>query len=299
MSTRISRSAVLTALTAVMALFLLSAAPAFAGNHDTRSEGRSENAQQNGGNSGSRPQPGGGGGGGSETTEDNDGDGLDNQGRDGNGNGTYPNPSQHPSGKDRYDEPGGSGNQGKSQSDPDGMENGGADKPGGSGGEDPYDQDGNNGCGNDQDFEDDNNGWCGRNPKRNDRDESEIEDAGLVTVRSCPDGSMVPVNEDCVIGTTPELDDTEVDFVELDHNLALRGAEDDVNKVLGIKIARELRPAAPEILGLRLSPALTSPLVLGGAVLPFTGGQLLVFVAVALGLVAVGASAIKLGRKES
>jgi hypothetical protein len=67
----------------------------------------------------------------------------------------------HPSGRDRSVEPGGSGTQGRSASDPDGDENGGADKPGGPGGVDLDDQDGNNGCGNDDDFEDDNNGNCG------------------------------------------------------------------------------------------------------------------------------------------
>ena len=85
--------------------------------------------------------------------------------------------NQHPSGKDRSAEPGGSGNQGKSESDPDDnvgpMRNecgqspaldprgGCTDKPGGSGGMDLADQDGNNGCGNDDDFDDDNNGHCG------------------------------------------------------------------------------------------------------------------------------------------
>jgi hypothetical protein len=85
--------------------------------------------------------------------------------------------NQHPSGKDRSEEPGGSGNQGKSESDPDDnvgpMRNecgaspasdprgGCTDKPGGSGGMDLHDQDGNNGCGNDDDFDDDNNGHCG------------------------------------------------------------------------------------------------------------------------------------------
>ena len=53
-----------------------------------------------------------------------------------------------------------SGTQGRSAADPDGMTNGGADKPGGSGGVNRSDQDGNNGCGNDADFEDDNNGRC-------------------------------------------------------------------------------------------------------------------------------------------
>jgi hypothetical protein len=42
--------------------------------------------------------------------------------------------------------------------------NGGADQPGGTGGVDLTDQDGNNGCGNDADREDDNEGWCGNNP---------------------------------------------------------------------------------------------------------------------------------------
>jgi hypothetical protein len=77
----------------------------------------------------------------------------------------------HPSGKDRSVEPGGSGTQGRSESDPDDdghgpdRSNGGPDKPGGSGGVDLSDQDGNNGCGNDDDFEDDNEGWCGKPPK--------------------------------------------------------------------------------------------------------------------------------------
>ncbi len=85
--------------------------------------------------------------------------------------------NRHPSGKDRSEEPGGSGNQGKSESAPDDnvgpMRNecgaspandprgGCTDKPGGSGGIDLHDQDGNNGCGNDDDFDDDNNGHCG------------------------------------------------------------------------------------------------------------------------------------------
>jgi hypothetical protein len=69
--------------------------------------------------------------------------------------------NDHPSGKDRNEEPGTSNVQGSSTSDPDGEANGGPDKPGGSGGFDA-DQDGNNGCGNDDDFEDDNNGRCRR-----------------------------------------------------------------------------------------------------------------------------------------
>ena len=89
-------------------------------------------------------------------TEDNDGDGEANA-PDSLGNSD----NQHPSGADKHVESGGSGNQGKSASDPDGGSNGGLDKAGGDGGDDIYDQDGNNGCGNDDDFEDDNNGNCG------------------------------------------------------------------------------------------------------------------------------------------
>lgn len=90
-------------------------------------------------------------------------------------------PNDHPSGKDRSEEPGGSGTQGKSTSDPDGDANGGADKPcelledcaAEQGGFDS-DHDGNNGCGNDDDFEDDNNGWCGK------PEETEVEGAAEV-----------------------------------------------------------------------------------------------------------------------
>lgn len=72
-------------------------------------------------------------------------------------------PSQHPSGKDRNNEPGNSYPQGKSGSNPDGN---GVDKPYPAGGKLPQTQgeadfDGNNGCGNDNNFSDDNNGNCG------------------------------------------------------------------------------------------------------------------------------------------
>ena len=72
----------------------------------------------------------------------------------------------HPSSKDRSVEPGASGNQGRAAHDPDDdgngpdRSNGGLDQPGGPGGVDLADQDGNNGCGNDDDFEDDNEGRC-------------------------------------------------------------------------------------------------------------------------------------------
>lgn len=105
--------------------------------------------------------PGNGPGASSGPTEDTDDDGVPN----------CPDPdgdldNKHPSGKDRHCEAGKSGNQGKAQSDPDDdsrgpdRSNGGVDQPGGSGGKDQLDQDGNNGCGNDDDFEDDNEGLC-------------------------------------------------------------------------------------------------------------------------------------------
>jgi hypothetical protein len=96
--------------------------------------------------------------------------------------------NQHPSGKDRSVERGGSGNQGASSSDPDGTSNGGADKPGGSGGYDKADQDGNNGCGNDDDFEDDNNGNCGgkaHETEAADVKAAEVKAAGAEDHTSC------------------------------------------------------------------------------------------------------------------
>jgi hypothetical protein len=94
-------------------------------------------------------------------TEDTDSDGVTNA----------PDPvgdadNRHPSGKDKHVEAGGSGNQGNAASEPDAnghgpeRDAGGRDQPGGPGGLDVLDQDGNNGCGNDDDFEDDNEGLC-------------------------------------------------------------------------------------------------------------------------------------------
>lgn len=84
--------------------------------------------------------------------------------------------NRHPSGKDGETNDGPADDtQGHSPSDPDDdgrgpdRSNGGADKPGGPGGTDKQDQDGNNGCGNDDDFEDDNEGLCGGKPGRPDK----------------------------------------------------------------------------------------------------------------------------------
>src|ERR671918_851248 len=159
------RSTILVVLAALFALGFMTA-PAVAHHrqkHDTSKAGAS--------GGGASDHDGDAGNDSTVTTEDNDADGVSNAGDT--------NESRHPSGKDRFLENGRSGNQGKSESDPD--DNVGprrreeppcdndprgadkcTDKPGGSGGHDTLDQDGNNGCGNDQDFDDHNNGWCGK-----------------------------------------------------------------------------------------------------------------------------------------
>jgi hypothetical protein len=160
------RSTIVAALAALLALGLMVAAPvALAHHREDHDNGRasaSDGGSDHDGDADNDP---------AVTSEDNDADGVSNAGDT--------NESHHPSGKDKFLENGKSGNQGKSESDPD--DNVGpmrreeppcdndprgadkcTDKPGGSGGHDTLDQDGNNGCGNDQDFDDDNNGWCGK-----------------------------------------------------------------------------------------------------------------------------------------
>jgi hypothetical protein len=155
-------------LLAALALGLMTAAPAVVHHRQKHDTGK---ASASGG--GASDHDGDAGNSSTVTTEDDDADGVSNAGDT--------NESHHPSGKDKFLENGKSGNQGKSESDPD--DNVGpmrreeppcdndprgadkcTDKPGGSGGHDILDQDGNNGCGNDQDFDDDNNGWCGKPP---------------------------------------------------------------------------------------------------------------------------------------
>jgi hypothetical protein len=157
------RSSILVLL-AALALGLMTAAPAVARHRQKHDTGKASA-------SGASDHDGDAGNSSTVTTEDDDADGVSNAGDT--------NESHHPSGKDKFLENGKSGNQGKSESDPD--DNVGpmrreeppcdndprgadkcTDKPGGSGGHDILDQDGNNGCGNDQDFDDDNNGWCGK-----------------------------------------------------------------------------------------------------------------------------------------
>ena len=77
------------------------------------------------------------------------------------------------------------------------------------------------------------------------------------------------------------------------------------DSVLGADLERDLDKAAPEVeegpsvLGIRLSPALNKPVKVAGAVLPFTGGDALMFVAIALALFACGMVAMRLTKKDA
>ena len=180
---------------------------------------------------------------------------------DSSGSETDDDDNMHPSGKDRETNDGSTDDeQGNSGSDPDDdgrgpdRSNGGADKTGGSGGVDQDDQDGNNGCGNDDDFEDDNEGWCGKKPKPEKQESNDEVDGEVITDE---------------------------------------GTEDEVEG--DIAVAEEPALPAPDVLGLRVrgdrelavAPAVRGARVRGG-VLPFTGGDVLGFVFLALGLVAAG-----------
>ncbi len=231
----------------------------------------------------------------------------------------------HPSGKDRSVEPGGSGTQGKAESNPDDSKGPmryegaqGDDKPNGPGGTDLADQDGNNGCGNDDDFDDDNNGWCGKPDRvKGSRTDKTCPDGSAMPAtggcakdddsvlpdrtKRCPDGSIMPVNESCDevipdVDENPSIPDVgeNPSIPEVDENPALPDEE-----VLGERIERDEQPAAPSVLGIRLSPALNEPVAVAGAVLPFTGSSLLVFLAAALALIAAGAVALKLRSNEA
>jgi hypothetical protein len=150
-------TALLAAWAVVLAITLIVATPALAHHKEGHEQGSGHSESQAKDNDGDADSTEG------QTTEANDGD-ADDQ--------TDPNVDEddnaHPSGKDRSVENGG-GNQGNSESNPDDSKGPmrfegslGDDKPGGPGGTDLADQDGNNGCGNDDDFDDDNNGWCGK-----------------------------------------------------------------------------------------------------------------------------------------
>jgi len=235
----LGRAARLVVLLAVLMLTAFSVAPAFAHHKDGHERGGKDGEE-------------------SEVTEANDGDSDD---------ATDPNEDDddnaHPSGKDRSVEGGGSGNQGNSSSDPDDdgrgpdRSNGGPDKPGGSGGVDAADQDGNNGCGNDDDFEDDNEGWCGGKPKPQPTESPEV----------LPSGG----NED----------DDDVD--------------DDVLGSSTVKPDVRVDQAAPGVLGTRVVAAPATAVraarqvaAAAEAALPFTGSGVVLSALAGLGLLGAG-----------
>jgi len=152
----------------------------------------------------------------------------------------------HPSGKDRTEEPGNSGTQGKAASDPDDTANRGPDKPEQAGGFDD-DKDGNNGCGNDDDFEDDNNGNC-RGRVQGTTDDTTT--ASTTTTQST------------TTTTTPVTTDTAVQGVAFDR-------EAEPAKVLGVTLVRDEPAAAPAALAATGAPA--RELVAGAVVLIASG----------------------------
>ena len=202
----------------------------------------------------------------------------------------------HPSGKDRSVEHGGSGNQGKASHDPDhdghgpDRSNGGTDQPGGAGGVDLVDQDGNNGCGNDDDFEDDNEGWCGKPPAKPAADQKPDVTVAVesVQVTSSPAPAAVvaadaaPVTVAGVVA--PEvLSDVLATVDEATPAVASRSV---ATEVLGVTIERSKADRPTEVLGVSYERGL----------LARTGIDLTVLVLVAVALVAIGVGCRRFGR---
>ena len=260
-------------LVAVLALVAVGMSPAFAHHRDGHEGGST----------------------GSETTEANDGDADDS---------TDPNVDEddnpHPSGKDRSTEGGASGNQGSTTSDPDDdghgpdRSNGGPDKPGGSGGVDAADQDGNNGCGNDDDFEDDNEGWCGGKPKPQPTTSPSVVASGEeVCDKDVTMPGIQPCDEDEVVGgSSSGVCDKDVTMPGIQPCLD----EDDDEIVSDTEVQPEVRvdQAETKVLGERLAAvprtalAAAAEAAAGGAQLPFTGGELVPFVVLGFGLLGTG-----------
>ena len=267
------RTGFLAVLLSIMALLAFQVSPAFAHHKDSHEGGDSvqqadHEASDHDGDADSDAS--------TSYTEDNDT----------NDNNTPNNSADegdnfHPSGKDRSVEGGGSGNQGNSESDPDDdgrgpdRSNGGPDKPNGSGGDDPADQDGNNGCGNDDDFEDDNEGWCGQKPKPGDDEVEATDEEKPCDADSDMTNGVQVCEDDSVIAPVDDSDDEIVeDEVGVDEEPAL-----PTDDVLGLRVRGDR--------DLAVAPAVRGARVRGG-VLPFTGGDVLGFIFLALGLVAAG-----------
>ena len=257
-------SALLAAFSALLAMLLV-ATPALAhhnGDHD-KGKGQQTQSKDNDGDADNTP---------GQTTEDNDAASADQDGKQTPNNVEDDGDNRHPSGKDRSVENGGSGNQGNSESTPDQNGKGperdynGTDKPGGSGGVDKNDQDGNNGCGNDDDFEDDNEGWCGKPPKNDE-------------VPCDADADMEGV-QPCDVEEEPDVEEPDVEVegaVEAD-------LSDDV---LGLRVDKEAtRPARDEVAA---GTAAQGSNETRGGLLPFTGAEGLVpLLAIAALLVVTG-----------
>jgi hypothetical protein len=190
--------------------------------------------------------------------------------------------NKHPSGKDRSVENGGSGTQGKSESNPDDSKGPmryegalGDDKANGPGGTDLADQDGNNGCGNDDDFDDDNNGHCGRKKDTTAPVSVSVPDEKPI-VQPATVEKVCPANTDFAGQAMDSLKDCNKDIV------------------LGSVITR---PAIPKVQAAPLAQA--APAGVLGAVLPFTGGDVTIFLALGLGLIALGALGLKVRSTEA
>ena len=253
-------TAVLTAVAAMLALLLVAAMPAMAagkgGKNDRAKEASSSDRD---GDADSDSSTG--------YTEDND-----------SGDGNTPNnvsddrDNRHPSGKDRSVENGSSGNQGKSESTPDQDGHGperdynGTDKPNGPGGIDVADQDGNNGCGNDDDFEDDNEGWCGKPP-------AEDEEVGGEVIVEVPTCEEIMGSKEACEPEVPEVDGTVEEST-------------DTPEVLGELIHGDDEVAAEAVDADTVAAAPAERAA--GRVLPFTGGAVLLYIGLALGLIGSG-----------
>ena len=217
--------------------------------------------------------------------------------------------NMHPSGNDRSVEPGGSGNQGNSTSEPDQdghgpeRDNGGLDKPGGPGGADTSDQDGNNGCGNDDDFEDDNEGLCGS--KRPVKTPPPV--VGGTDEEVCPEGTTMPSGgtapQDCEKPeTTPETTVTPIDTVTPTATVTPVVLAEQLQN--GTVATVEAAAPAAQVLGVVVErPAAGGTAVLGAtatraAALARTGLGTGVLVILALGLLVVGFALVRTPKGE-
>jgi hypothetical protein len=183
--------------------------------------------------------------------------------------------NEHPSGNDRSVENGGSGNQGNATSEPDQngsgpeRDNGGLDQPGGPGGADLADQDGNNGCGNDDDFEDDNEGLCGGKPAPATTVPPVVVTPGTVTPGVTPatvtPGSVLSAEVEAAAPSVP-------------------------TQVLGVTLER---PAATAMVAPAAAAAVRSATEVRGATLARTGFGTGALVVLAIGLLLAGFSMVR------